>query len=96
MRPRQSVSDAELSALVAAHYAALRGEIRKDRDCHWFISERWSYGRPRGWVVEHDGSCYDILEHGGDRVFFNRQEAVNVMAEHLERAIAEIRSRGGG
>jgi hypothetical protein len=96
MRPGTAVSDAELSALIATHYEAVGGDVHKDCDCHWFISERWSYGRRLGWVVEHDGYCYDALEDGEDGVFFNRQEAVNVMADHLRQAIAAIRIREGG
>jgi hypothetical protein len=27
----------------------------KDRDCHWFIKETYSYGEPPVWIVEHYG-----------------------------------------
>ncbi len=87
--------DGELTELVAEHYAALAGDVRKDCDGHWWISERWTYGRHVGWVVEHDGYCYDGLEdgYGEDGPHPTREAAVSCMAEHLRAAIAEARER---
>jgi hypothetical protein len=31
------------------------GECHKDRDCHFTIERRWSYGAPPIWSVEHYG-----------------------------------------
>ncbi len=87
----------DLGALVAEHYAALAGDVRKDCDGHWAIGERWSYGERAGWFVEHDGYCYDGLEagYGEDGPHPSREAAERCMAEHLRQAIAEARARQG-
>lgn len=83
-----------LAALLAEHYAALAGDVRKDRDGHWQISCRWSYGEPVGWFVEHDGYVYDGLDADGeDGPHESREAAERCMAEHLRLAIAEARRR---
>lgn len=83
-----------LDALVAEHYIALAGEVRKDRDGHWQISCRFSYGERLGWFVEHDGYRYDgLAEAGEDGLHPSREAAERCMAEHLRTAIAEARGR---
>ena len=84
---------AEIAELIDRHYKALAGDVRKDRDGHWSISERFSYGRHAGWVVEHDGYCYDGLEDGEDGPFPTREEAEVVLIEHLLAAIAQVEDR---
>ena len=51
--------------------------------------------QPRGWVVEHDGYCYDGLEDGEDGPFPTREGAEVVLIEHLLAAIAEVEARAG-
>ena len=53
-------SEAEVTALAAEYYEVVQGDIHKDRDCHWRIVERWSYGEHAGWFVEHDGYLADF------------------------------------
>ena len=88
-------SEAELTALVAEYYEALAGDVHKDCDGHWRISEDWSYGAHAGWFVEHDGYCYEGLEgdYGEDGPHPSREAAERCMAEHLRTAIAEARER---
>ncbi len=83
------------TALAAEYYEVVGGDIHKERDCHWQISERWSYGEHVGWFVEHDGYCYDGLEgdYGEDGPHPTRAAAEGCMADHLRAAIAEARSR---
>lgn len=94
---REVRSREDLSALVAGHYAAQAGDVRKDRDGHWSISERWSYGEHVGWFVEHDGYCYDGLDddHGEDGPHPSREAADRCMAEHLRAALVQVQERGG-
>jgi hypothetical protein len=88
-------ADESLAALVAEYYAALAGEVHKDRDGHWSISEHWSYGEHAGWFVEHDGYCYSGLDgdYGEDGPHPTREAAMDCMARHLRAAIAEARTR---
>lgn len=84
---------AEIAELIARHQKSLAGDLYKDCDCHWAISERFSYGSHAGWVVEHDGCCYEGLEYGEDGPFPTRVEAEVVLIEHLLAAIAETETR---
>jgi hypothetical protein len=85
---------AEVAELIDRHYKSGAG-VRKDRDAHWSISERYSYGRHAGWVIEHDGYCYDGLEGGEDGPFPTREEAEVMLIEHLLAAIARVEAREG-
>jgi hypothetical protein len=87
-----------LSRLVRQYYEALAADVHKERDCHWQIAERWSYGEPVGWFVEHDGYCYEGLDadYGEDGPHPSRAEAERCMAEHLRAAIASVQGWHGG
>jgi hypothetical protein len=82
----------DLDDLVAAYYAALGGE-GKDRDGHWSVAQRWSYGEYEGWFVEHLG----FATSGGPRVdddegpFSTPEEARRAMAATLRAAIERVR-----
>ena len=91
-----AAGEGETTELIAEHYDALAGDVRKDCDAHWSIAERWSYGERVGWFVEHDGYCYDGLEYGEDGPHSTREAAERCMVEHLHTAIAEARERSGG
>jgi hypothetical protein len=83
-----------LAALIFEHYVALAGDVRKDRDGHWQISCRWSYGERVGWFVEHEGYAYDGLGgEGEDGPHESREAAERCMAEHLRAAIAAVGER---
>lgn len=88
-----SAGDAALNDLIARLYIAQGEDVRKDCDAHWRISERWSYGEPVGWFVEHDGYCYQALEDGEDGPFATRELAVIALEEHLGAAIFEVGTR---
>jgi hypothetical protein len=90
-------SEAELTALVAEYYEVLAGDVRKDRDGHWRISCRWSYGELVGWFVEHDGYRYQDLEgdYGEDGPHASYAAAVACLEQHLRAAISEARNSGG-
>jgi hypothetical protein len=88
--------EAALADLVARHYAAQAGEVCKDRDAHWRVMERWSYGEHAGWFVEHDGYLYELPDgdYGEEGPFASREAALARMAEHLRTATARLDGRG--
>lgn len=94
-REQTAVED-EITRLAAGCYEAMAGDIRKDRDAHWQIAERWSYGEWVGWFVEHDGYRYDGLQFGEGGPHPTREAAERCLAEHLRTATAEAREHGGG
>ncbi len=85
----------DLGALVAEYYAALDGE-GKDRDGHWSIAERWSYGEHLGWFVEHSGYGSNHLgADDDDGPHSTAEEARRAMASRLRAAIAAVHGRVG-
>lgn len=93
MRAAATDRGAEIAQLTARHFEAVGSDCHKDRDCHWYITERWSYGEHAGWMVEHAGRCYDELEGREDGPFPTRKEAEVALIEHLLAAIAAIQAR---
>lgn len=94
----EAPSAAELTKLVAEYYEAVQADIHKDRDCHWQISERWSYGEHAGWFVEHHGYLYELVdgEFGEVGPYPSREEALRRLAEQLRAAIEDARECQGG
>ncbi len=91
-------SRGDLGALIAEYDEIVHRDVHKERDCHWQIAERWSYGECAGWFVEHDGYCYEGLDadYGEDGPHPSRAEAERCMAEHLRAAIASVQRWHGG
>ena len=91
-------SDAELAKLAVAYQEIVWRDIHKDRDCHWQIAERFSYGERVGWYIEHHGYLHELLdcEYGEDGPYRSREEALRRLAEHFRAAIAEVGSWQGG
>jgi len=40
----------------------ISGDHHKDKDCHWYIETRWSYGEPPEYRVLHHGYVTDDIE----------------------------------
>lgn len=65
---------------------AAKAEHSKDRDRHWVLEERFSYGMPPVYAVVHQGYLYDRIEEEFD----TREAALAALRQHLERAIAGL------
>ena len=78
--------DNSIHQLASEYQCLVAGDHHKDRDCHWSITRRWSYGEDDGWIVRHDGYCYKEVE-----VFCESyREAQETLIDHLTLAIAEF------
>ena len=51
--------NAELRKLTQKWYKLVNLDHHKDRDCHFYINEVWSYGSAPIWRVEHFGYVAD-------------------------------------
>jgi hypothetical protein len=91
-------SEAELSALAGQYNEVVHADIHKDRDCHWQIVERWSYGEHAGWFVEHDGYVYELADgqYGERGPFPSREAALVGLGDLLRDAIRDVGSWHGG
>ena len=45
----------EITKLTEEWYKLIGGDHHKDRDCHWYIEVKWSYGNPPKYIVMHYG-----------------------------------------
>lgn len=52
----------EILELTQKWYEIVSRDMHKDRDCHFTIEKRWSYGQPPTYVVQHDGYIYETWE----------------------------------
>ena len=60
----------------------------KDRDCHWYIETRWSYGYPPKYVTQHYGYIIEKIEEEYDTY----EEALQFLKETLIQEIKEYKS----
>jgi hypothetical protein len=101
MKPDQASIDSERPAsdgiadLVAEHYAAQAAEVCKDRDGHWGIVQRWSYGDYVGWFIEHHGYLYELPDgqYGEEGPFPSYEAALGRLADHLRAASDDLQPR---
>jgi hypothetical protein len=75
----------EITELSERWYELIGDEHHKDRDCHWYIETRWSYGLPQVYVVVHEGYTFERIEEE----FHTYAEALEGLKGYLERAVSE-------
>ena len=49
----------QIAELGAKYYNLIGPEHHKDRDCHWTIETKWSYGNDPVFIVEHMGYLHE-------------------------------------
>jgi hypothetical protein len=49
----------DITKLTDEWYRLIGKDHHKDRDCHWYINTKWSYGNSPIYVVEHYGYVHD-------------------------------------
>jgi|LakMenE18May11ns_1017448.scaffolds.fasta_scaffold9958894_13 hypothetical protein len=52
----------EITKLTEYWYKLIGPNHHKDRDCHWYIETKWSYGEKPKYVVQHYGYLIDRIE----------------------------------
>jgi len=76
----------EITKLTQEWYALMGEDHHKDRDCHWYIETKWSYGQVPTYCVIHHGYVYDRIEEN----WSSYEGALNRLREILIDAIKEI------
>jgi hypothetical protein len=76
----------EITKLTQEWYALMGEDHHKDRDCHWYIETKWSYGQVPTYCVIHHGYVYDRIDENWN----SYQGALNRLREILIDAIKEI------
>lgn len=52
----------EITKLTEEWYRLIGPGYHKDKDCHWYVETKWSYGHPPTYTVRHWGYILDYLE----------------------------------
>jgi len=76
----------DITKLTEKWYFMIGKDHHKDRDCHWYIETKWSYGRPPMYTVQHFG----YIIHPAIEIECNSyDEALLLLKNVLEQHIAE-------
>jgi hypothetical protein len=75
----------EILALTEEWHELVCAEIHKDRDCHWYIETRWSYGEKPKYRVFHNGYITDDIEIACDSYETALTELRNILKRAIER-----------
>jgi hypothetical protein len=51
----------EITELTDEWYKLIGSDHHKDRDCHWYIETKWSYGSSPVYVIQHYGYILDEI-----------------------------------
>lgn len=52
----------EITELTDEWYFLIGKDHHKDRDCHWYIETKWSYGEPPKYIIQHYGYILDEIQ----------------------------------
>lgn len=77
----------EITKLSEEWYFLIGKDHHKDRDCHWYIETKWSYGYPPKYQVQHFGYVLDRIEEE----FESYENALKFLKDTLIREIEEYK-----
>ena len=66
-------------------YELISGNHHKDRDCHWYIETRWSYGEQPKFRELHHGYITDDIEIACDSYETALMELRTILKRAIER-----------
>lgn len=79
------MSEDQITKLSEEWYDLISGQHHKDRDCHWSIEVKWSYGYPPVYVVLHEGYLLDSVEES----FETYEDALEYLGDVIKRGISD-------
>jgi len=80
--------DHQITALTKQWFELVGRDHHKDRDCHFYVEKRWSYGEPPVYVVQHQGYVWD---EPIDETFPTYTAAARLLVEKLREMVAAER-----
>lgn len=75
----------EITKLTDDWYHLIGKDHHKDRDCHWYIETKWSYGYPPKYTVQHWGYIVDEIEKEYD----SYEEALSGLRDILTEKVQQ-------
>ena len=79
----------EVTKLTEDWYHLIGPVHHKDKDCHWYIETKWSYGLSPTYIVRHYGYILDEV----DEEFETYEEALNFLKDFLIKSIEEEKTQ---
>ena len=76
----------QITRLTDFWYKYVSKDHHKDRDCHWYIEQVWSYGDEPKWNAHHYGYIFDEPKYR-EIECKNYEEAVENLLDMVSRAI---------
>ena len=77
----------EITKLTDEWYVLIGPSHHKDRDCHWYVETKWSYGQTPKYFVQHFGYILDDINNEFD----SYHEALIGLKTILEREVADYK-----
>ena len=77
----------EITKLSDEWYTLIGHSHHKDRDCHWYVETKWSYGQEPTYTVHHYGYILDKIEEE----FQNYDDALIFLRDILKEKTEEER-----
>ena len=77
----------EITQLTEEWYKFIVSDHHKDRDCHWYIETKWSYGDPPKYTIQHWGYLLDDITEE----FPSYEEALVGLKETLKKEIKQYK-----
>jgi hypothetical protein len=77
----------EITQLTEEWYKLIGPDHHKDRDCHWYIETKWSYGDPPKYTIQHWGYILDDIV----KEFSSYEEALVGLKEVLKKEIKQYK-----
>jgi hypothetical protein len=75
----------EITELTEEWYLLIGKDHHKDRDCHWYIETKWSYGYEPVYTVRHWGYILGDIEEECD----SYEKALILLKDTLKEKIKE-------
>lgn len=72
-----------ITELADEYHRLIAGDHHKERDCHWSIETRWSYGNAPVYIVQHSG----YLHHTDTAKFDSYDAALAYLREEIKEAL---------
>ena len=75
----------EITNLTDEWYHLIGKDHHKDRDCHWYIETKWSYGFPPKYLVCHYGYILDEIEEECDSYELALTRLKDILTEEIKQ-----------
>ena len=77
----------EITVLTEKYYKYVSLDHHKDRDCHFWIEKKWSYGNPPTYSAHHNGYVGSDLN---TKDFDEEEDAMMWLADNLRNKIKQV------